>query len=311
MRNLILITQPGRQDPKDFEEIASRVAKLNRYIKTFVVTPEHTSDHLKPEDWKHPTLTITFGSRGNFEPKRGRIFYNRKIEKNRQAEIFAEAGIRTPKTVAYQTGMTLDHSQWGPVVVVKANDLDQTSGGDSVHLVSLEILNDQSLLPDPLKRKFSSGPVLVQEFIPTGPHATSYRVGTFLGRVIHMMKKSTTARMPDIDNVIAEGTSIDSNYDSATAVRELVIDESIMALGIKIAEAFPGLPLLGIDIVKHSETGELFALEINGGGNTWQFSSNQAAHGRLIIGKEERIKQFDAWSTCAHALVEKTRSHAS
>ena len=43
-----------------------------------------------------------------------------------------------------------------------------------------------------------------------------------------------------------------------------------MALGIKIAEAFPGLPLLGIDIVKHSETGELFALEVNGGGNTWQ-----------------------------------------
>jgi hypothetical protein len=70
MRNLILINQPGRQDPKDFEEIASRVAKLNRYIKTFVVTPEHTSDYLTREDWKHPTLTVTFGGRGNFEPKR-------------------------------------------------------------------------------------------------------------------------------------------------------------------------------------------------------------------------------------------------
>jgi glutathione synthase/RimK-type ligase-like ATP-grasp enzyme len=126
-----------------------------------------------------------------------------------------------------------------------------------------------------------------------------------------MMKKSTAARMPDLGTMIGEGTSIDSNYDSASAARELMTDDQIMALAIKIADIFPGLPLLGIDIIKHVETGELFALEVNGGGNTWQFSSRQAAHGRLIIGKEERVKQFDAWNTCARALVETTRSHAS
>jgi glutathione synthase/RimK-type ligase-like ATP-grasp enzyme len=248
---------------------------------------------------------------GSFNPKRGRFFYNRTISKERQAELFANAGIRTPKTITFSAGMILDRDAWGPHVVVKPNDISQTSKGESAYLVQLEKLNDPLSLPGGLREIICTTPVLVQEFIPTGPHATSYRVGTFLGRIIHMMKKSTAARMPDLGTMIGEGTSIDSNYDSASAARELMTDDQIMALAIKIADIFPGLPLLGIDIIKHVETGELFALEVNGGGNTWQFSSRQAAHGRLIIGKEERVRQFDAWNTCARALVETTRSHAS
>ena len=315
MRNLILITHPGRQDPKDFEEIANRVTKLNRYIKVFVITPKHTSDCLTREDWKHPTLTVTFGSRGNFEPKRGRIFYNRQISKERQAELFTNAGIRTPRTIAYRAGTILDRGDWGPLVVAKTSDLSQTSKGKSACLVRLEKLNDLLLLPDWLRENIISNRVLVQEFIPTGPYATSYRVGTFLGRVIHMMKKCSSSRMPDLTVADIEEFVIDSNYESPQAndlaARELVADDEIMAFAVKIAEVFPGLPLLGIDIVRHSETGELFALEINGGGNTWQFSSRHAEQGRRVISKEERVKQFDAWNTCARALVEKTRGHAS
>jgi len=311
MRNLILIARPGWQDPKDFEEIAERVRKFDRYIKVFVFTPENTSDDIKREDWRHPTLTVTMGDMGGFKPKRGRFFYNRKISKVRQAELFMSNGIRTPKTIAYNAGMVLDRVEWGRHVVVKTNDLSQTSKGESAYLVQLDSLNDPSSLPDTLRERIHSSPVLLQEFVPTGPHATSYRVGTFLGRIIHMMKKSTAAPMPNLENMVSEGTSIDSNHDSASAARELVTDDEIMALAIKIADVFPGLPLLGIDIIRHVETGELFALEVNGGGNTWQFSSRQAAHGRLIIGKEERVKQFDAWNTCARVLVEKTRSHAS
>lgn len=315
MRNLILITMPGRQDPKDFEEIANRVTKLDRYTKVFVVSPKHTSDHIKREDWKHPTLTVTFGSRGRFEPKRGRIFYNRQISKERQAELFTNAGIRTPKTIVYRAGTILDRREWGPFVVAKTNDLSQTSQGKSASLVRLENLNDLSSLPDWLKENLVSNRVLIQEFIPTGPYATSYRVGTFLGQVIHMMKKCSSSRMPDLTTPGIEEFAIDSNYESPQSAdfsaRELVIDDEIKAFAIKIAEVFPGLPLLGIDILKHSETGELFALEINGGGNTWQFSSRHAAPGRLVISKEERIKQFNAWDTCARVLVEKTRMHAS
>ena len=315
MRNLVLITHPGRQDPKDFEEIAERVRKLDRYIKVFVLTPENTSDDIKREDWRHPTLTVSLGSMGNFDPKRGRFFYNRQISKERQAELFASDGIRTPRTIAYSAGMVLDEKEWGSVVVVKTNSLNQTSQGQSASLVQLKHLNDFSSLTGPLKERIMSTGVLVQEFVPTGDYPTSYRAGIFLGRVIHMMKKRSNIPIPDLAITSIEELNIDSNHEfpgqSNFAARELVVDDEIVAFSSRISQIFPGLPLLGIDIVRHSNTGELFALEINGGGNTWQFSSRHAAPGRLVISKEERMKQFDAWNTCARALVEKTRSHAS
>lgn len=315
MRNLILITQPGRQDPKDFEEIAERVRKLDRYIKVFVITPENTSDDIKREDWRNPTLTVTLGNMGNFRPQRGRFFYNRQISKERQVELFTSDGIRTPRTIAYSAGMVLDEGEWGSVVVVKTSNLNQTSQGQSASLVQLKHLNDFSSLAGPLKERIKSNGVLVQEFVPTGDYPTSYRAGVFLGRVIHMMKKRSNVPIPDLANARIEELNIDSNHESPGennfAARELVVDDEIMALSTRIAGIFPGLPLLGIDIVRHSGTGELFTLEINGGGNTWQFSSSHAAPGRLVISKEERVRQFDAWNTCARALVEKTRSHAS
>ena len=315
MRNLILITQPGRQDPKDFEEIAERVRKFDRYIKVFVFTPENTSDDIKREDWRNPTLTVSLGTMGNFNPKRGRFFYNRQISKERQVELFASDGIRTPRTISYSAGMILDEEEWGTVVVGKTSNLKQTSKGQSASLVQLKYLNDFSSLAGPLKERIESNGVLVQEFVPTGDYPTSYRAGIFLGRVIHMMKKRSNIPIPDLADSSIQDLNIDSNHESpgenSFAARELVVDNEIMAFSTRIAGIFPGLPLLGIDIVRHSRTGELFALEINGGGNTWQFSSRHAAQGRLVISKEERVKQFDAWNTCARALVETTRSHAS
>ena len=74
MRNLILIAQPGKQDPEDFEEIAERVRKLDRYIKVFVFTPENTSDDIKREDWRNPTLTVTLGKLGELQPQTGALF---------------------------------------------------------------------------------------------------------------------------------------------------------------------------------------------------------------------------------------------
>ena len=128
-------------------------------------------------------------------------------------------------------------------------------------------------------------------------------------------EKKLSIRTPELTLGNIEEFNIDSNEESPQtndlAARELMFDEEMNTLAIKIAEIFPGIPLLGIDFIKHSETGELFALEINGGGNTWNFSSRLAEKGRRVISKEDRVKQFDAWNVCARALVEKTRSHAS
>ena len=205
----------------------SACRKLDRYIKVFVLKPENTSDDLKREDWRNPTLTVSLGAMGNFKPKRGRFFLQpANLEKERQAAGLANAGIRTPKTITYSTGMVLDEEEWGSVVVVKTSNLKQTSQGQSASLVQVKHLNDFSSLADPLKERIMSNGALVQEFVPTGDYPTSYRAGIFLGRVIHMMKKRSNVPIPDLANASIEELNIDSNHESpgenSFAARELV-----------------------------------------------------------------------------------------
>ena len=314
-RNLILVTEPGRQDPQDFGEIASRVAALDQSIRVFIVSPQDTGDFLNGQDWRYPTLTVTLGSLGRFMPKRGRVLFNRIVSKLRQYELFVEMGVRTPRTIAYRADKKFDATGWGPVVVFKPDDVKSSSRGKTAVLVKTQRLCDPQTLSEELRRKAGTLPMLVQEYIPTGARVVCYRAGTFLGKVIHLLKKTGIASVPDIGDAHIEDAVIDSNSEQTDegrfASRELMRDEAIMKLARKVAAGFPGIPLLGIDILRHSTTGEDYVLEINGGGNTWQFSSDYSAGGRMVIGKDERVRQFDAWDTCARALVAKTRKLAN
>ncbi len=311
---LVLVMSPGRLDFDDFLDVAKEVVKQAPEILVSIVTPSDTYHAVSAHKWQLPTLIISFGDLGRFTPVRGRVFKNSPIAKFVQAERFLQAGIRTPKTAIYQPGLTLDEAEWGHVVVAKPEDLDLSSKGKSASLVPTQKLNNPSLLSETLRKQLGQTAVLIQQYIPTGEYATSYRVGTLFGRVIHMMKKSAPVKAPDLNDPEIEDAIVDSNFEHPDehlpAARELVMDQEIIAFGVKIAKTFAELPLLGIDILKHAHTGHLYALEINGGGNTWQFSSRHAAPGRLLISKAERIKQFDAWNTCASVLIEKTRYYA-
>jgi hypothetical protein len=69
--------------------------------------------------------------------------------------------------------------------------------------------------------------------------------------------------------------------------------------------------LLGIDILMDDLTHELYALEVNSGGNTWAFSSKIAEHFRNSAGgKKKLILQYHAWDRAAEALVRKTHELA-
>ena len=78
----------------------------------------------------------------------------------------------------------------------------------------------------------------------------------------------------------------------------------ILDFARRVAGCFPRIPLLGVDILQHHETGELFGLEINAGGNTWHFSSKGATSGRVAVGREARMEQFGAWEIAVRALIE-------
>jgi hypothetical protein len=53
----------------------------------------------------------------------------------------------------------------------------------------------------------------------------------------------------------------------------LCSDAAILSLAERAHAALPDVPLLGVDIVRDADTGELFVLELNSIGYTWHFSS--------------------------------------
>jgi hypothetical protein len=67
-------------------------------------------------------------------------------------------------------------------------------------------------------------------------------------------------------------------------------------------------------MVKAANSGRLFALEANPGGNTWVFSMSNAGESgaRLTraLGVERLTDQFDAFAVVAKTLVDRTRAEA-
>ena len=83
-------------------------------------------------------------------------------------------------------------------------------------------------------------------------------------------------------------------------------DSKINEFAINIAKTFPKNPMFGIDILLEEETGKLFALETNLGGNTWHFSSNIGKEYRFDLGgRNQLIRQYNAWDRVAESLVRK------
>lgn len=314
-RNLILIADPDALDINDFGEIGRRVVRLDPAIQVFLGTPRDTGELVPPHRREFPSLTVAAGAIGRFRPARGRVYYNRQISKWRQFELLRQASIAVPRTALYEAGMDVDPALWGSHVVIKSSGVQGTSSARSGLIVKTDALHVPDRLPPEVSDLLRAPETLIQEFVPTGSHPTSLRVGTFLGTVVHMMSKASALALPDIHAPEFLCTIGDSNAEDPAArqrgARKLFEDPELAHLGRRIAEVFDGLTLLGIDVLRHEKTGKLYALEVNPGGNTWQFSSRHAAPGRDIIGKEERIRQFDAWNTCARRLVEVCRVQAA
>jgi hypothetical protein len=94
-------------------------------------------------------------------------------------------------------------------------------------------------------------------------------------------------------------------------MRALESTPEILSFATKVHDAFPAIPLLGVDILQDCTTGNVYVLEINAGGNVWHFSSARSALGRDHgIPLEQRVAQFGAWDVAANTLVSFTRKHA-
>jgi hypothetical protein len=317
VKNLILVVNNKRYDPRDFIDIADRVAKRAPDIRSFVVGVTMSAADMPKDIWQNPTLTVmvtvSVWSKTFFKPLRGRVLGSRKIEKLEQAEILQKAGIPTPHSEIYSPGMDLDPAIWGEFVIMKPAPLKMTSKGDSIQMFRRARLASMTLADFAPDHAVHTAPMLIQPFIETGLHPMKYRSLMFCGEPLYVQETVLKNERPDpaAPDEVIEHAVVATNAGERWYRHGDYPD--VAAFAKRVAGAFPDIPLMGVDIVRDIRSGELMVLEVNAGGNVWHFSSPMWAERRRKYPEVARQmrEQFNAFDTAARALASATRRLAS
>ena len=316
IKNLIILlsNQRRRYDPADFIDIGNRVAASAADIRVYVIGEQTPNTQLPKDIWKLPTLTVAFSPKKlTFVPPRGRIIFNRQIQKLEQARILNLAGIPIPHCEMFRPGMALDPAIWGDIVLLKPAPLYMTSHGDSIQIFRRSRLASMNMSDFPVNHLLRSAPMIVQKFVDTGLYPCKYRALTLCGEVLYAQFRKLVAPRPDLSS--SDDVLLSAQVATSGGSCQYFHDDypDVVSFAKRVASAFPNIPLLGVDIVRDVVSQELCVLEVNAGGNIWHFSSpmwdeRRRLHPEVVEGTK---KQYNAFDTAAKSLISATRRWAS
>lgn len=312
-KTLLLVVSQDRCDPADFVDIAQRISKIAPDIDVRVLHPNFLTS-LPGATWKNPTLLVSLARGTDITLPRGAILMSHQLSKLQQAEMFRLGGILTPMTASYEFGMQLDPQVWGEFVLMKPKLLRMTSHGAGIQVIRASRLSGMTAGDFPRSHLVGETPMLVQQFVDTGPFPQKYRALTLCGDVLYIAQDTNVGPRPELsasDNEIEAGKF--HNDGSGEVKIEFGSYPEIHEFARKMAAAFPTVPLLGCDIVKDAHSGQLYALEVNAGGNVWHFSSRMLAKRRAKFPADEKARhsQYGAFDVAAKALIRATRRMAT
>jgi hypothetical protein len=268
-RVLNLITDPALGTEADFAELALWIAEASAETAVFVL-PDAAAADARAQVPELPTLTVSFAPARRLRPRRGPLLQGQHVAKSVEYRALDAIGIPVPRWSRLLPGKRPALEGFGPYVVTKP---DFGARGADVRLERRE----QACWTPPrtaLAEQFGGpfNPRVAQEFVYTGAWPRSHRVATLFGRALFSFKvEADHARQPLPDRAGFNGQSIVASGRGCTF--ELWDDPEILELAERAHAAFPNVPLLGVDILRDAESGQLFVVELNSLGYTWHFSS--------------------------------------
>ncbi len=308
-KTLLLAVGFPRCDPEDFKDIARRMGKIAPEIVVHVFHPYRFAE-LPEATWQHPVLLVNLTLSEALQLPRGAAVVSRQLSKLQQDEMFRLAGIRTPLTKQYDIAMPLATQVWGEFILMKPAPLHLTSKNLGIQVFRTSRLSGMAASDFPADHLVHTTPMLIQQLVDSGPHLEMYRALTLCGEVLYIARITNTQRRPELsspDNVIEA-----SSFRSDGSHVEYGQYPEIHEFARRMASAFPAVPLLGCDIIREATSDELYALEVNAGGNVWHFSSRMQAERRARLPEDmkRRHEQYGAFDVAAKALVRATRRMA-
>jgi len=308
MPNLILVHQRSKQDRADYEEIGRRIGERARGISVFIVDTKEAGWTDSGFDRQAPTLTVSPMPLKRFVPPRGTVCQGFEHPKGEQYERLARIGVPVPQWVRVGPETALDPAEWGPYVVVKP---ELGRKGAEIFIKRIGRVRYRPPESYPEGHPVRKAPLIAQRFVYTGQWPVNYRVVTLFGRRLMCWRCEADHGYVPLrsrwDFKAKGGISVVSNKRDSRYT--LAFDADVIALAEQAHRAFPDQPLLGTDIVRDAESGELYVIECNPRGDAWLISSDM---GRLI----ERANgldfgaQFDALEVATEVLTAEARARA-
>ena len=313
-RNLILVASPLNAAEGDFEEIAEWVHAAAPDIDVTVM-PDAPID--LPRNLLLPDRpSLIFSPRPiaafPFRRIRGAVYQGIRLRKAQEYTALEAIGTPLPRWCLITRDTEPDLRAFGPYVVVKPNN----SGRGADVRIKLKGRVRWSDRITPFTQRVA-GPAIewiVQEFIYTGCWPISYRVTTLFGEALWAFRvEGSHDRRPLCSRYGFRGGATGSGMSIVSAGKRCIFalcdDPDIIALAQRAHAAFPHIPLLGVDIVRDADSGDLYVIEVNAVGYTWHFSSPRG----IKIQREFGFRfedQFDGRRKASRLLVDWTRRFA-
>ncbi len=313
-RHLVIVHQPGWQALDDWYEIAQQVRRIDPATGVFIVRADRPDPELQKQAATLPSLVFSAGPLRAFVPERGKVYHGRLIHKFEQLMRLAAGGVRVPMSTLLQPDTRLDPAKWGEFVVLKPTDISTSSHGKGIQLMRTARVRYIKPEDYPEDHPGRRGPIVVQQFINSGPRMPHYRVLTLFGEPLYCQLSEAAENRVDL-------SSTDETIETAPIAMNVLLGKTktflyradVVALARAAYRAVPEAPLQGCDIIRDAATDQLYVLELNPGGNTWHFSSSFQAPLRAIDGAEHEARRrwhLDAFGTAAHVLADVTRREA-
>ena len=306
-----LIVVHRDESTKDFEEIARRIRKLDPTIGVVMISEILTSKMIPSEFLRLPMLVIYLINPPPTKFKVATKIAVKEMSKIDEYAHFKKHNLPCLPIERFKWGMELDPSVYGDWVVLKPEHMQST--GKDVNMLPTKLIPTLKIEDFPAEHLIHQDSYLVQKFVKTGDTPNHFRVGVFLGKVLYSVHAKHNKKYPELTASIKDlltQTVASNEYEHRTM--SLIKNNQLNEVALRVSSTFPDNPLFGIDIIRDQETGNLFVLETNLGGNTWHFSSEMGHVGREQMGgRKAMVLQYNAWDRAAEALVRKVNEVAS
>jgi glutathione synthase/RimK-type ligase-like ATP-grasp enzyme len=298
--NVILVKHFVEGIDQVFPEVQRELQKLG--VRAIIA--HDTEPKLKHRLWTlgKPTAVIGVRPIEKFKPSWATIWQQHWLDKEQEYRRLDAKGVPVPRWVSVREGETPDLTGFSEMVLMKPA---ASCKGAMVRIVKKEKAYWRPLYIEALGK--TSGSVIFQEYIHSGPWPTTYRVGTVFGEPFYGWRvEADNSRVPieykgKLESEAVTGRSFVSSSKGCRYFDERPKD--VLELARAAHAAFWDMPVLGIDMVRDANTGKLYVLEVNASGGAFHIN-NKSTRGIGI----DVPKQFGGARAVARGIFKRLQA---